>query len=98
MNRLKRLWHSARLFVSVAVVWVGLYGLALAQASDADKKGPDTSAPPYVGPYFVVILCLALGLMVVCNPSRRREKAKPDQYEAAPAEAAKSAAKPGKPA
>ncbi len=80
MNRLTRLWHSARLFVSAGTVWLALDGLAL-----AEEKGSETSTPPYVGPYFIVILCLALGLMVVCNPARRKEKTKL-QYEAPPEE------------
>ena len=72
MNRLTRWWHSAGFFVSTVAVWVALPGMALAQ-----EKGAESSTPPYVGPYFIVILCLALGLMVVCNPDRRKEKAKP---------------------
>lgn len=85
MNRLSRLWHSAKLFGSTLGVWLAAAGMVLAQEK-GESSAPGT--PPYVGPYFLVILCLALGLMVVCNPSRRREKAKV-QYEAPPEEQAK---------
>jgi hypothetical protein len=34
----------------------------------------------FVGPYALVIFAIALGLLVVCNPSRRRDRAKPEQY------------------
>lgn len=85
MDRLSRLWHAAKHIVFAVAMWLTLCGMALAQARSQAQE-PETSGPPYVGPYFVVILCLAMGLMAVCNPSRRKEKAKPEQFEAPPEE------------
>jgi hypothetical protein len=85
MNRLSRLWHSAKYLGSTVGVWLAVAGMAVAQEKPAESGG---GGPPYVGPYFIVVLCLALGLMVVCNPARRKDKAK-IQYEVPPEEAGK---------
>jgi hypothetical protein len=84
INRLhvlgRRLW-----FWAIAVLsWLGLEGLAWAQAGGVGVPAPpqqgEGEAPPYVLPYALVILCLGLGLTVVLNSSKRRERAKPEVF------------------
>ncbi len=73
----RRLWLAA-LAVSF---WLGLQGLAWAQvAGSQGSTEQPAEAPPYVLPYFVVILCLGLALTIVLNSSKRRERAKPEVY------------------
>jgi hypothetical protein len=56
--------------------------MAFAQASKpGGKEDAGSGGPQYVGPYFTVIFVLGLGLFLVCNPSRRRDRPKPEQYE-----------------
>lgn len=67
-----------------AALWTALFGLALAQApsgGDTTSSTDPGGGPQYVGPYFIVILGVGLGLFILCNPSRRRERAKPEQYQ-----------------
>lgn len=45
----------------------------------AQESGSGGNA--YVFPYFLVIVGIGLGLAVTCMPSRRRDKAKPDDYQ-----------------
>ncbi|MBN2216385.1 MAG: hypothetical protein JW719_03310, partial [Pirellulales bacterium] len=40
-----------------------------------------TSAGDWVLSYFIVVLSIALGMLVVCRTSRRAERARPDKYE-----------------
>jgi hypothetical protein len=54
--------------------WLSVSGTAWA----ADGDGP--SAGTYVFPYFVIILLVGIGLTVACLPSKRRDKAKADDY------------------
>jgi hypothetical protein len=71
----RRLWFSAFAVLS----WLGLQGLAWAQANAA-KAAQEEESPPYVMPYALVILCLGLGLTVVLNSSKRRDRAKPEVF------------------
>ena len=71
----RRLWFSAFAVLS----WLGLQGLAFAQAGGA-KGAQEEGAPPYVMPYALVILCLGLALTVVLNSSKRRDRAKPEVF------------------
>lgn len=49
--------------------------LTLANQAWAEDGGGD-----YVFPYFLVAVAIGSGVAVVCSPSRRRDKAKPDEY------------------
>ncbi len=57
-----------------AACWLGSAAEAWAQGD-----GAGSGASPWVMPYALVILGVGLGLLVVCKPSRRREKAKVEQ-------------------
>ena len=73
----RRLWFSAFTVLS----WLGLQGIAWAQANKGGSSGPEADeAPPYVMPYALVILCLGLGLTVLLNSSKRRDRAKPEVF------------------
>ncbi|MDZ7616992.1 MAG: hypothetical protein U1E05_08310 [Patescibacteria group bacterium] len=59
-----------------AICWLSMAGQAWAQqGADTSEK----SASPWVVPYILVIFAVGLGLLIVCKPSRRREKAKAEQ-------------------
>ncbi len=47
----------------------------------AGKADQEESPPPYVLPYFEVVLLTALGLFALLQPSRRRDRAKVDPSE-----------------
>jgi len=73
----RRLWFSAFAVLS----WLGLQGLAWAQAGGPTGSGDQQGeAPPYVLPYTLVVLCLGLALTIVLNSSKRRERAKPEVF------------------
>ena len=58
--------------------WLAVHGTALAQAvSQTEDKGGGS----YVLPYFLVILGVGLGLLLVCRSSHRRDRARPEQYD-----------------
>ena len=52
---------------------------AMAQPGGAGEK-TEAAPPAYVVPYALVILCIGLGLAVVLNSAKRRERAKPEVY------------------
>ncbi len=52
--------------------WLNLSGTAWA--------AEEASVGNYVFPYFFVAFLIALGTAIACFPSRRRDKAKPDEY------------------
>ena len=83
MSRIDFFWRKAKLAAMAVAMWLAVYGHALAA-----KKKPvpeDTSAAEstqgWVLPYFMVLLAIGLGLLVVCRSSRRSDRAKPKQYE-----------------
>jgi hypothetical protein len=60
------------------------------QAAQGEKApvvmGPDGKPKPessgsYVLPYTLVLMCIALGLLLVTRPSNRRDRAHPEQYQ-----------------
>jgi hypothetical protein len=53
--------------------WAALGGTALAEG---DKGGPTS----WTFPYALVMLFIGLGLLMVLNPTRRRQREKPEQY------------------
>jgi hypothetical protein len=78
MNRLVEMARKLRISVFAGVCWLGTVAGAWAQQMPGqDKPG---EAPPYVVPYAAVILCIGLGVAIVLNSSKRRERAKPEVY------------------
>jgi hypothetical protein len=78
---MKRFWIYGRRLVAWTLVvasWVAMQ--AAAWAAEAGKT--DEEAPQYVLPYATVVFgIVVLGLVVLFNPSRRRDKAKIDPLE-----------------
>jgi hypothetical protein len=64
----------------VAAGWLAVYGTALAQGPQ-QKKAESEGGGSYVAYYAIVILAIALGLLFVCRPGQRRDRARPEQYD-----------------
>jgi hypothetical protein len=77
MNRLVDVARKLRILAYAGVCWLGAAAAAWAQGPGQEKPA---EAPPYVVPYAVVLLCIGLGVAVVLNSSKRRERAKPEVY------------------
>jgi hypothetical protein len=60
--------------------WMSTQGLALA-AEGSDSGGGSGGALVWIMPYAFAILCIGLGMFVVCRGARRKERAHPEQYE-----------------
>ena len=60
--------------------WMSTQGLALA-AEDSGSGGGSSGALIWLMPYAFVVLCIGLGMFVVCRGARRKERARPEQYE-----------------
>ncbi len=77
MSYLRGFGRRVSLFLFVAVCW--LMGGAQAWAQQGSPTVGGRGASPWVLPYALVILGLGLGLLILCKPSKRREKAKVEQ-------------------
>lgn len=77
MSYLQGLGHRAGTLLLAAVYWLSQGTYAWAQESSPTVGG--RGASPWVLPYALVILGVGLGLLILCKPSKRREKAKVEQ-------------------
>jgi hypothetical protein len=77
MNRLINLARRFRILAHSGLCWLAAGAAALAQAPGQEKPA---EAPPYVVPYALVILCIGLGVTIVINSARRRDRAKPEVF------------------
>jgi len=71
---LRRLWVLGVLGLTW---WLAMEGWSLAQTPAPGEGGGRNL---YLASYFIVLLGIFLGLVVVCNPSRRRDRPKPESY------------------
>ena len=55
--------------------WLAIHGTALAQQGMPNKD--ENGGGQYVMSYFLVIMGVAVGLLVVCRASNRRDRANP---------------------
>lgn len=81
MNRSSTRLRKLILPVHVAAVWMIVHGMV--QAAEEAGGGGGASAQSYVLSYFLLVLCIGLGLLFVCRPARRREKPRGEAYEMA---------------
>ncbi|HBO43297.1 MAG TPA: hypothetical protein DD670_05070 [Planctomycetaceae bacterium] len=81
MPRLKAVCRNLYWSAFVAVYCLIVQAPAWAQQA-AQAKEESRGAGPWVLPYALVILCIGLGMMVLCRTSRRSDRARPQQYEA----------------
>lgn len=73
MKRLLNSWRTWKLAALGATLWEAGGGTAQAQTSGG-------GGTIWALPYFAVIFCIIIGLVVVVLPSRRRERAKQDVF------------------
>ncbi len=80
MTRLRAIWRRLCLLATALCIWFCLNGAALAQAKATEAEKPKSNN--YLASYAIVLLGIGLGLLFVCNGSRRRDRAKPVDYGA----------------
>ncbi len=51
------------------------------RAGPGGQANPAEPAGNYVLSYFIVLMCIGLGLLVVTRASNRRDRARPEQYQ-----------------
>lgn len=79
MNRLRTIRRRMTLLATAAGWWLAGQAAALAQAKP-DEAPASGGRNLYLASYFVVLLGILLGMLFVCNPARRRDRAKPESY------------------
>ena len=80
MKLLRRLWQGGSTAVFALAGWLAVRGVALAQAQQDKPKQEDSGSGEYVLAYFLVILGIALGMLLLCRSSNRRDRARPEQF------------------
>jgi uncharacterized membrane protein len=78
MKHIPNIWQRANLFFSVVICWLAVHGSVFAEVPQQKQESPGGN---YVMEYGLVLLVIALGLMTVLRPSRRRDRAKPEAYD-----------------
>ncbi len=79
MIRLTGFGRALRGLVLAGACWLASGAAAWAQAPGPGQEAAEKT-PPYVVPYALVILCVGLGVTIVINSSKRRDRAKPEVY------------------
>lgn len=79
MNRRTGFGRALWSFVLAGACWLATLGAAWAQPPGPGQEAAEKT-PPYVVPYALVILCVGLGVTIVINSSKRRDRAKPEVY------------------
>jgi hypothetical protein len=84
MSRLRLLSRQARICLLAASGWLALHAAALGQAAGQlgakKESSATTGAGAYVMAYLLLVLAIALGMLVVCRSSNRRDRARPEVY------------------
>jgi uncharacterized membrane protein YadS len=70
-----RVFRLAHRVAIVAVLIVCLLFTAPAMAAKKKKGEPAAPTKSYVMPYFIVMMLLGVGLMTVCRPGSRKDRA-----------------------
>ena len=78
MNDLRAIYRTLRTLAAATVCWLAVHGTVLAQAKAKEESGETEGS--WVMAYFLVLLFIGLGMLVVCRSSRRRDRAKPESY------------------
>ena len=77
MNRLKSIRRAIKLLAAVVLCFAATHGIALAKAAEEKEDG---GGGAWVLSYALVLLGIGLGMLVVLRSSRRKDRAKPQQY------------------
>jgi hypothetical protein len=80
MTFVRQLCRKSRVALLALTGWLAVYGVAFAQVKAKQDEGPSLGSNTYVMAYLMVIFGVALGMLVVCRSSNRRERAKPEQF------------------
>jgi hypothetical protein len=78
MNCLRIFRGVLVVLTAILAAWSPAVASAQTAAADSDKS--------YVGPYFLVVMLIAFGLIIVCKSARRRDEVKPIEQPAGPSE------------
>ena len=81
MKRMHVIWQRLKIVAVAVALWLVLHAEVLAAPKKMEppvKEGPGSQA--WVFPYFVVLMAVGLGMLMVCLSSRRADRAKPRQY------------------
>jgi hypothetical protein len=78
MRHINKIWRCGNRWLLALACWLAGYGLAFAEAQ---PKPAEPAGGNYVMEYGLVILAIALGLMTVLRPARRRDRAQPQAYD-----------------
>ena len=80
MKCLQAIWQGGKLALFTVAGWLVAQGTVLAQMP---PKKAEAEGGSYVASYAIVILAIALGMLFVCRPAGRRDRARPEQYDEA---------------
>jgi hypothetical protein len=79
MAIVREIWRRGQTVFFTLAGWLALGGVAFGQLPK-NEEGPSLNSSTYVMAYFLVIFGVALGMLLVCRSSNRRERAKPEQF------------------
>ncbi len=79
MNRLKSIRRAIKFLAAVVLCFATTHGTALAKAAE-EKDDGGGSGGMWVLSYALVLLGIGLGMLIVLRSSRRKDRAKPQQY------------------
>jgi hypothetical protein len=82
MTCLHVMWQSGKIVLLALLGWFTIPGVALAQrmAAPVQKAAEQQGSNLYVACYAFVILCIGLGMLLLCRGSNRRDRARPEDY------------------
>jgi hypothetical protein len=85
MKYLKVIWREGKLAVVALACWLAIHGAVLAavthdgrEGSEKGRGGPEGGS--YVLSYTIAIVCIGVGVLFVCRSSRRRDRARPEEF------------------
>ena len=80
MRNIQSILRAARCAIFAAAVWTLCAAGFLAQPHNPGAPTATESSSSWVMAYMLVIMIIALGMIVVCKSSGRRDRAKPEVY------------------
>jgi hypothetical protein len=82
MTALRSIWRTLTAALLTAAYWLAVQGTALAAAKkpEPEEQSTGSGGAGWTISYALLILFVALGVFVVLKPSRRRDRANPEQY------------------
>ena len=82
MNRSSTSLRRLTVLALALATWIAVYGVAFAQEAESEGGGGGGGgAQAYVVPYTIVLLCVGLGIFLICRPARRRDRPKGEEFK-----------------